>query len=156
MVAGERAGANLRRAVMTDAGIIAAYNIVMAEETEGKALDPATVLAGVEALLADPAKGFYLVAEMEGRVVGQAMVTYEWSDWWNGSFWWVQSVYVHPDVRRQGIFSGIFREIERGARKLPGVVGLRLYVDAENLRAQEAYRRLGMDESNYLMFERGF
>ncbi|WP_067052811.1 GNAT family N-acetyltransferase [Methanofollis ethanolicus] len=150
------AGASLRRAVMADAGIIAAYNIAMAEGTEGKALDPATVGAGVEALLADPAKGFYLVAEMGGRVVGQAMITYEWSDWRNGSFWWVQSVYVHPDVRRQGIFTGIFREIEREARELSGVVGLRLYVDAENLRAQETYRHLGMDESNYLIFEREF
>ncbi|WP_342677575.1 GNAT family N-acetyltransferase [Methanofollis sp. UBA420] len=150
------AGASLRRAVLTDAGIIAAYNIAMAEETEGKALGPTTVRTGVEALLADPAKGFYLVAEMGGRVVGQAMITYEWSDWRNGSFWWVQSVYVHPDVRRQGIFAGIFREIEREARELSGVVGLRLYVDAENLRAQETYRNLGMDESNYLMFEREF
>jgi ribosomal protein S18 acetylase RimI-like enzyme len=156
MVDGEKADVLLRRGVMADAGVIAAYNLAMAEETEGKALDPATVRAGVEALLADPVKGLYLVAETGGRVVGQAMITYEWSDWRNGSFWWVQSVYVAPAFRCQGIFAGIYRAIEREAREMPGVVGLRLYVDAENLRAQETYRRLGMDESNYLIFEREF
>lgn len=146
----------LRPAAPADAEAIAARNIAMAEETEGKALDPATIRAGVGAVLADPKKGWYLVAEADGGVIGQAMVTYEWSDWRNGDFWWVQSVYVAPAFRRQGIFTAIFRAVEAAARTRPGVVGLRLYVEKENRTAQETYRCLGMTRSNYAMFELAF
>lgn len=156
MVDGEQDGIVLRRAGTSDADIIAGYNVAMAEETEGRALDPTVVLEGVRGVLAAPEMGFYLVADAGGRIVGQAMVTFEWSDWRNGNFWWVQSVYVHPEFRQQGIFAMIFREIEREARERPDVVGLRLYVDGENRRAQETYRHLGMEMSNYLMFEREF
>jgi ribosomal protein S18 acetylase RimI-like enzyme len=147
---------NLRPAGAGDAAAIAAHNIAMAQETEGRALDPATVRAGVEAVLADPKRGFYLVAEAGGEVVGQAMVTYEWSDWRNGDFWWVQSVYVAPAFRRQGVFTRIFVAIEAAARARPGVVGLRLYVEKENTAAQETYRCLGMARSDYVFFEHEF
>lgn len=146
----------LRRGVAADAPVIAEYNIAMALETEAKALDPATVHRGVEAVLADPSKGFYLLAGSEGRVVGQAMVTTEWSDWRDGVFWWIQSVYVHPDARRQGVFARLFRAIEAEGRRRPEVVGLRLYVDGENRAAQETYRRLGMAVSNYALMELAF
>jgi len=152
----EGGGVVLRPAAPADAGVIAAHNIAMAEETEGRALDPATVRAGVESVLADPRRGFYLLAEAEGQVIGQAMVTYEWSDWRNGDFWWVQSVYVAPAFRRQGIFTRIFRAVEEAARGRPDVVGLRLYVEKENRTAQETYRRLGMARSGYAMFELEF
>ncbi|QSZ67503.1 GNAT family N-acetyltransferase [Methanofollis aquaemaris] len=147
---------SLRRGTAADAPVIADYNIAMALETEGKVLDPETVRKGVEAVLADPAKGFYLIAESDGRVVGQGMVTFEWSDWRDGVFWWLQSVYVHPDARRQGVFARLFRALEAEARRRPEVAGLRLYVDQENLTAQETYRRLGMAASNYALFELEF
>ncbi|QYZ79465.1 N-acetyltransferase [Methanofollis formosanus] len=147
---------HLRRGVATDAAVIAEYNIAMALETEAKILDPATVRRGVEAVIADPAKGFYLLAETDGLVVGQAMVTFEWSDWRDGLFWWVQSVYVHPDARRQGVFARLFGALEAEGRRRPEVVGLRLYVDQENLAAQKTYRRLGMAVSNYALMEREF
>jgi len=146
----------LRPAAPDDAGVIAAHNIAMAMETEGRALDPATVRAGVEAVFADPRRGFYLLAEAGGEVVGQAMVTYEWSDWRNGDFWWIQSVYVAPAFRRQGVFTRIFAAVEAAARERPGVVGLRLYVEKENTAAQETYQRLGMARSDYVFFEQEF
>ncbi len=146
----------VRPARGTDTDIIARFNREMASETEGLELDPDQVRAGVEAVLADPAKGFYLVAEQDGRIVGQLMVTYEWSDWRNGTFWWIQSVYVDPAHRRRGVFKRLYEETLHRARTRPGVCGLRLYVEAENRRAQRAYERLGMKLTGYRLYEVDF
>jgi ribosomal protein S18 acetylase RimI-like enzyme len=110
--------------------------------------------AGVEAGLADPGKACYFVAEDGGTVVGQLMVTYEWSDWRNGWIWWVQSVYVRPDYRRRGVFRALYRHVHQAAVAERGVVGLRLYVEQDNHRAQEVYRRLGMERTRYFVLER--
>ena len=103
---------HIRNADSDDASLIASFNSAMAEETEGRGLDASLINPGVAALLADSGKGRYWVAESDGRVVGQIMVTYEWSDWRNGTIWWIQSVYIHPDYRRQGVFSGLYRHVE--------------------------------------------
>ncbi len=146
----------IRPAVRTDASAIAANNRATALETEGWDLEPGTALAGVEALFDEPARGFYLVAEADGAVVGQCMVTYEWSDWRNGNFWWIQSVYVRPGVRRQGVFRRLYRAVEEiaGARK--DVTGLRLYVELENRMALQTYLRLGMHRAPYILLERDY
>ncbi len=124
----------------------------MAEETEGRPLDPNIIGPGVLALLNDADKGRYWVAEANGEVVGQIMVTYEWSDWRNGSLWWIQSVYVHPDHRRSGVFSALYHRVEAIAQK-NDACGLRLYVEHNNERAQETYKALGMINPNYLVME---
>ncbi len=124
----------------------------MAMETENLALDPAAVDAGVRAALADPEKAIYFIAEIDGRVVGQLMITHEWSDWRNGDMWWIQSVYVLPDSRRRGVFRALYQHVRQQARAL-GVVGLRLYVEKENLPAQTTYSGLGMHLSHYLLME---
>jgi GNAT superfamily N-acetyltransferase len=124
----------------------------MAFETEHKRLDPAVLRAGVEGAIAGPASAQYYLAEDRGRVVGQLMVTFEWSDWRNADFWWIQSVYVHPDFRSRGIFATLYRHVERLARDA-GACGLRLYVERDNAGAQSAYRRLGMTDSDYLVYE---
>ncbi len=143
----------VREATLEDAGIIARYNSDMATETEGKTLDPDRIGPGVAALLADASKGRYWVAEEEGQIVGQLMVTYEWSDWRNGNIWWIQSVYVHPKWRRSGAFRALYRHVESLAAAAPGVIGLRLYVEAGNTRAQQTYAALGMSKPNYLVME---
>jgi GNAT superfamily N-acetyltransferase len=143
----------IRDARESDAAILAEYNAAMAAETEGKTLDPAIVGPGVSALLADRSMGRYWVAEVDGRVIGQLMVTYEWSDWRNGTIWWIQSVYVHPDWRRKGVFSALYHRVESLAAAAPGVIGLRLYVDADNSRAQQTYAALGMVISDYRVME---
>ncbi len=102
------------------------------------------------------ARGFYLVADVDGAVVGQCMVTYEWSDWRNGEFWWIQSVYVRPDCRRQGIFARLYRTVEAMAEARPDVTGLRLYVETANETAQAAYARLGMRRAPYVLLERDY
>lgn len=142
----------IRTARTGDAAVLTAHNIAMALETEGRALDLDKAAKGVDAVLADPGKGFYVVAEHDGRVIGQLMITFEWSDWRNGNFWWIQSVYVVPDHRGRGIFTRLFEEVGNMARA-QGVVGIRLYVEAENETAMEAYRKLGMQESHYRMWE---
>lgn len=146
----------VRAANADDAGDIARFNAAMALETEGKALDPATLRAGVDAVLADPRHGFYLVAEAGGATIGCLMVTYEWSDWRNGQWWWLQSVYVREDSRRRGVFRALHAEAERRARASPGVIGLRLYVERDNVNAQRTYAMLGMHDAGYRLYEREF
>ena len=146
----------VRPARAGDAGDIARFNLAMAQETEGKALDPATLRAGVDAVFADSRHGFYLVAEAHGANVGCLMITYEWSDWRNGQWWWFQSVYVRAEFRRRGVFRALHAEAERRARATPGVIGLRLYVERDNVTALGTYARLGMHDSGYRLYEREF
>jgi GNAT superfamily N-acetyltransferase len=144
----------IRHAVLEDWSIIVEFNCRLADESEGKKLDRAHVEPGVRALLADPRKGRYLVASSAGRVVGQLMHTYEWSDWRNGDIWWLQSVYVHPDFRRQGVFRALFERLRSEAEADPGVVGLRLYVEDHNTRAHETYRSFDLLPGGYFVMER--
>ncbi len=146
----------IRDAAPADVEIIARFNSAMAEETEGRPLDPETIRNGVAAVLGDPAKGRYWVAEVDGEIVGQLMVTYEWSDWRNGMLWWIQSVYVPPAWRRRGVFSALYHHVESVAAAQASVCGLRLYVERDNARARSTYRSLGMSEPNYLVMEAMF
>jgi GNAT superfamily N-acetyltransferase len=146
----------IRRAEAGDAAQIASFNAAMALETEHITLDPARLLKGVEAVLRDPTKGFYILAIVDGRTVGQLMITYEWSDWRNGVFWWIQSVYVLPEFRKHGVFTQLYRFIEQEARRDESVCGIRLYVERENTRAQATYKKMGMQETVYKMFETDF
>ncbi len=143
----------IRPARAEDAHDIARFNLAMAQETEGKALDPARLRAGVDAVVADSRHGFYLVAEADGANAGCLMITYEWSDWRNGQWWWLQSVYVPEEFRRRGIFRALHAEAERRARATSGVIGLRLYVERDNVDAQSTYARLGMHDAGYRMYE---
>lgn len=143
----------IRPATAADAETIASFNEAMATETEGKTLAPETIRAGVRALLSRHDLGFYLVAEEDGRIVGQLMVTFEWSDWRNGLVWWVQSVYVRPEARGRGVYRALHGHVREAARGDGGVRGLRLYVERENRTAQATYGRLGMRETGYRLFE---
>ncbi len=143
----------IRRATPDDVPVLVAFNAALAWESEHKRLDPAVLTAGVRAVFDDPARGFYTVAERGSEVVGQMMITFEWSDWRNGWFWWVQSVYVRADARRTGVFRELYRTIEREAAADPTVIGLRLYFETDNTRAQATYRSLGMADTTYGMME---
>jgi ribosomal protein S18 acetylase RimI-like enzyme len=143
----------VRPARPSDAAAIADFNLRLALESEDLALDPATVRAGVEAVLADPGKGLYFVAVDGEQPLGQLMLTVEWSDWRNGPIYWLQSVYVVPARRRDGLFRALWEQALTTARAA-GARAVRLYVEEENLAAQEVYRRVGMAPSGYLVFER--
>ncbi|MEF8796440.1 MAG: GNAT family N-acetyltransferase [Salinivenus sp.] len=143
----------IRSATENDAETIARFNRQMAEETEGKALDPETTRRGVQAIFDNPSRGFYLVAERAGSVVASLMITTEWSDWRNGQFWWIQSVYVQPDDRRAGVYTALHRAVRRRAREATTVCGLRLYVERTNGRARDTYEALGMTQTSYRMYE---
>ena len=145
---------NIRSARMADTEVICEFNRRMAKETENKDLDPALLQAGVLAMLGDMNKGRYFVAELDGQVVGQLGITCEWSDWRNGNFWWIQSVYVASSARRQGVFRALFEHVLDAARAEPGVIGVRLYVEHDNHVAQETYRKLGLEMTNYHVMER--
>ena len=143
----------VRVASGSDAALIGDFNCRLARETEHRDLDSALVEAGVRAALASPAHGRYLLAEIEGRVVGQLFLTYEWSDWRNGMFWWLQSVYVLPEYRRRGVFRHLHGEVLAMAHADGGVCGNRLYVERENGAAQATYRALGFVRPGYEVME---
>jgi GNAT superfamily N-acetyltransferase len=144
---------SIRIATTADLDAIAAHNLAMALEAEGRRLDPQTVRAGVQHALTDSTRGVYYLAERDGKIVGQLLITREWSDWRDGWFWWIQSVYITPDARRQGVFRALHDRVAAEARRQPDVCGLRLYVERQNTRAQRAYERLGMKRSAYQLYE---
>ena len=151
-------GSNIqvRRASQLHIDNIIDFNIAMALETEGKHLDLETVREGVHAVFNSNDKGFYVIAEHNGRPVGQLLITYEWSDWRNAFFWWIQSVYVSPEYRRQGAYKALHYYAAEGARQQGDVCGLRLYVDKSNDIAQGVYSGLRMRPTNYDMYEIDF
>lgn len=143
----------IRPGTLGDLKAIVEYNNAIAVETERRQLDIPTLTKGVEALLRDPSKGRYFVAVEGDAIIGQTMFTFEWSDWRNGMFWWIQSVYVRPDKRGSGVFSALYRHVEQLAKQEGGVCGLRLYAEEENVRAHRTYEKLGMMRTGYRVFE---
>lgn len=143
----------IREAVAADRDWLADCAIAMALETEHRRLDPETVRAGIAAGLTDAAKARYFVAELDGLAAGTLMLTGEWSDWRNGAWWWIQSVYVMPAHRRQGVYAALYRHVEALAREALGVIGLRLYVEHGNAAAMRTYGALGMCDTGYRIYE---
>jgi GNAT superfamily N-acetyltransferase len=144
---------NIRRAKSSDAASLVSFNQQMALETEGKQLDEALLSAGVRAVFSDPNKGFYVVAEDGSSIVGGLLVTFEWSDWRNKWFWWIQSVYIVPEARGKSIYSRLYEFVKAEAVKQGDVYGFRLYVERENTHAIKVYEKLGMKNSVYFMYE---
>jgi len=143
----------IRKAKIEDLESIVKFNYNLAMQTEDKELDLEILTKGVEAILSDSAKGQYYVYVIDNIVVGQIMHTYEWSDWRNGMFLWVQSVYVDVDHRRKGIFKELYNHVKQICDNDEGTVGIRLYVEKENFNAKATYKSLGMHECNYHMYE---
>lgn len=145
--------AKYRRARPDEADLIVEFQLAMALETEDLKLDLETCRKGVKAVFDNPGLGEYFVAEHDDAVVGSTLITHEWSDWRNGVVWWIQSVYVDPSARRQGVYAGLYRYLQGLANEETHVRGIRLYVDLRNLSAQEVYARLGMNGEHYRLFE---
>jgi len=144
----------VRAAQRDDIDTIVDFNAAMALETESKTLPRAMLHAGVTAVFDEPRRGFYRIAEIDGEIAGCLMVTFEWSDWRNGDWWWLQSVYVKQEYRRHGVFRAMYHDVERAAQASPAVVGIRLYVERENHRAQSTYVSLDMIEEDYFMYRK--
>lgn len=136
----------------SDIEAIAQFQVDMAMESEGAVLDKDTVSKGVKAVIEDESKGKYFIAAEGDNCIGSLMLTMEWSDWNAGWYWWIQSVYVKPEFRRQGVFTLLYNAV-RSAAKTSNVRHLRLYVDKTNINAQKTYQKFGMGESHYLMYE---
>lgn len=144
----------IRSACTDDISDIAQFNIAMAQETEERQLDPETIQSGVSGVIQNHAHGFYLIAERDQVAVGSLLITFEWSDWRNGTLWWIQSVYVKPEHRRTGVFKALYDAVIARAQAAKSVRGIRLYVEQENLDAQSVYQKLSMQKTPYQMFER--
>lgn len=143
----------IRIASASDVPALVEFNQAMALETEHKTLDADVLTAGVSAVFGDVAKGFYVVVEDSGTVAAGLMVTTEWSDWRNGWFWWIQSVYVRPEYRGSGLYGKMYEFVKEKGTAARNVCGYRLYVEKDNERAQRVYEKLGMDRTYYLMYE---
>lgn len=147
---------NIRPAAESDTDTIIKFNIAMALETEGKELNPDKAKQGVKNMFLHPEYGFYVVAELDKQIIGSLMITFEWSDWRNSLFWWIQSVYVKPRYRRKGVFRRMYQFIKEKAKADQNVCGLRLYVDNDNSTALDTYKSLGMKQTGYGLFEEEF
>jgi GNAT superfamily N-acetyltransferase len=146
----------VRTAIPSDIPFLVDCNAAMALETEHRTLDRDVLARGTQAVFDDPTRGIYRIAERDGEALGCLLVTCEWSDWRNGNWWWIQSVYVVPHARRSGAFRALYADVETRARGSEGVVGIRLYVEKENTRAQATYAALGMSDSGYRLLQQGF
>lgn len=144
---------SIRLAEQHDAELLAIWAQTMALETEHKHLDAGMVLKGVQAGISDAKRARYFIAMSGDKPAGTLMLTTEWSDWRNGDWWWIQSVYVHPDYRRQGVFQSLYQHIKTLAEQASDVCGLRLYVEHDNKTAQRTYEKLGMEDAGYRMME---
>lgn len=142
----------IEKGTIGDINAIAGFQVAMAMESEGTTLDLERVTRGVTMAMDDEAKGQYIVARCEGKVVGSLMLTREWSDWNCQWYWWIQSVYVEPRHRGKGVYRAMYERVKQMARN-ENVSQVRLYVDKTNNTAQHAYQHLGMTETHYLMYE---
>jgi GNAT superfamily N-acetyltransferase len=149
----------IRPAEPADLETLVAFSAAMALETEGRTLDQARLREGTRAVLDASENGVYWVAEPDtgpAAIVGQLLITYEWSDWRNATFWWIQSVYVRPDWRRRGVYRALHRFISDRARERGNICGIRLYVESHNTVAQTAYTHVGLRQAAYTVFEEDF
>lgn len=146
----------IRKASNNDINTIVTFNYLMAKETETILLDKNIVKLGVKSVITNPSKAQYWIAENNNEIIGQLMVTYEWSDWRNGDMWWISSVYVTENFRRCGVFSALYKHIEHMAKKNLSCCGIRLYIEKHNERAQKTYLSLGMNDAGYDVMEVDF
>lgn len=148
----------IRHATIKDVQAVVEFNTALASETEGKQLERSRLEQGVKAILDDPHHGFYLIAEhvASNTAIGQLLITYEWSDWRNAVFWWLQSVYVHKSWRRRGVFRRLYQYVMEEAENQKTVAGVRLYVEQENQLAQQVYQELGLLPAGYHVYELDF
>ena len=147
---------SVRGAAAGDLDELVRFQLAMATESEDKGLDVSVLSAGIEYLLAHPPEGLYLIAEVAAKPVGSLMLTFEWSDWRDGRFWWIQSVFVEPAFRRQGVYAALHAQARNLAQDDCQACGIRLYVERENDGAQATYRKLGMIETHYRLYEEEF
>ncbi len=143
----------IRKALPADAQLISSFQVKMAMETENISLQPDVVREGVDAVVKDPVKGCYYIAQIENTIAGSLLVTYEWSDWRNGWILWIQSVYVLPEFRKTGIFKHLYNHVKQMVEQDPAMFGIRLYVDKTNNNAIKTYTRSGMNGNHYRLFE---
>ncbi len=149
----------IRDALPSDLNLLVEFNAAMALETEGRSLDQSVLQAGVRAIFEHPARGCYVMAEVQAApsrpvVAGQLLITYEWSDWRNANFWWIQSVYVHQDWRQQGVFRALYQYVYEQVQARRDVCGVRLYVEQDNVTARAVYAKMGLELTPYRMLER--
>jgi len=152
----------VRPATLEDLGILTEFSAAMALETEQRTLDRTRLRMGTQAVFDQSERGRYFVADLRQEAgadtvtVGQLLITYEWSDWRNSQFWWIQSVYVHPAWRRKGVYRHMHRTILDLAQSQTDVCGVRLYVEGTNSIAKHAYNRVGLLPSTYEIYESDF
>lgn len=153
-------GLVVRSAEPDDLNTLVRFSAAMALETEGRRLNQGRLRKGIAAVLDSPARGFYKVAEAGHRssrgVVGQLLITFEWSDWRNATFWWIQSVFVDPAWRRQGVYRALHQAVLDEASHRGGICGVRLYVEGDNAVAKSVYKKVGLSASSYHVFENDF
>ncbi len=143
----------IRKATLNDLERLVEFNMNLAKETEDIVLNKDILREGVRKVLEGKIQGKYFVCEIDGVVAGQMMIIYEWSDWRNGEFIWIQSVYVDEKYRKFGVFKSLFNEVKAYCEAHDRFIGLRLYVEKNNNRAKNVYSAMGMYPNQYDIYE---
>lgn len=143
----------VRPGVAGDATVLEDFQKKMALETEGLSLSADDVKKGVQRVFSDPPIARYYVAEWNGQVIGCLLICYEWSEWRNGTILWIESVYIDPEFRGRGVYKKMYFTIQQMVKEDDGLKGIRLYVEKSNKKAQQVYKKLGMNDDHYLLYE---
>ncbi len=143
----------IRKGRLSDARTIIGFQQKMAKETEGLILKKKTVTKGVRAVFRDKRKGIYYIVEEDGEIAGVLLIIPEWSDWRNSTVLWIHSLYVRTQSRRKGVFKKLYQSLKARVQKSNNLSGLRLYVDKTNTPARKIYKKLGMSEDHYIMYQ---
>ena len=141
--------AQIRKAVIDDIDSLIEFSFEEAKEAEGLTRVPDTLRAGITAALNDSSKAIYwVIADENDKPFGNVSALKEWSDWNDGYYWWIQSMFISTRYRGKGYLKLLINAVESEMKRENGLE-LRLYVHKDNKVAIRAYEKVGFVISNY-------
>ena len=146
----------IRRGDARDLRAIVDLNTAMAVELGSKVVSSTRLKDGVAAVLESNDRGFYVLADSAGPVIGVLHVIPEWNPWRNSYFWKVENVFVSREWRRKGVYRAMHDYVLEAAQGNTDVCGIRLFAVESNVGARRTYEGVGMTQEPSRLFEIDF